>query len=527
MEAVRSPPHKVDGVLTPVLATCTMSDDIITHITDEVDTCPVCCSSYTATVRKPVSCPSCNYAACTGCVKGFLLSTKADPHCMNCRHVWNREFLDKHLTRSWREGALKRHREATLFDRERSLLPSSQAAIESRLEKDAAEKAIKEARAELIAIRARKRELNALIERNQVFVRTGRWPASSEKPAEPVKRQFVAACPDEGCRGFLSTAYKCGTCAKQFCSKCRELAEEEGKEHTCDPELVATMKAILADSRPCPSCGTAISRVSGCDQMYCTQCNTAFSYSTGKPVTGVIHNPHYFERMAKLKKEGAEATVAAGGAGHGAVEECGANGWPSYRATVSAHPILPSIKYPSKRVQIGGLYQFGLHLQEVELPELPQPDIPTDNTDLRVQYLLKEIDEKQFRQKLQRRARERERDLEFRGPLELALVTILEFYVWLAQPAQLTLSKRTDIARDIELRFDAINEFLMGYINDSLRKIGDRYANRAPQIQFTNRRASGYYLNWNGYQPAKSKGKSKDKETATVTSDSLSDSELE
>ena len=415
---------------------------------------------------------------------------------MNCRHVWNREFLDTHLTRSWREGELKRHRETVLFDREKSLLPTSQEAIMARHEKDAAEKAVKEAKAELKAMRERKRVLNERIGRNEYFIGHGTWPYAADSPAPsvPEKRQFVAACPDATCRGFLSTAYKCGVCTKKYCSKCRELEEDE---HTCDPELVATIKAIIADSRPCPNCGMAISRVSGCDQMFCTECNTAFSYSTGKVVTGVIHNPHYFERMAKLKATG--ATAAATGETGGA---CEANGWPAYYNTVSVHPALRFASTPIIS-RTAGLYQFGVHLQEVELPALPRPDVPIDNTDLRVQYLLKEIDEKQLRQKLQQRERKRERDLEFRGPLELATITILEFFVWLVQPENRVLANRHELAAEIEKRVSDLQAFLDGYINKSLRDIGDRYANQAPQI--TSIRDRRYLLDWSGYKPAKAK----------------------
>lgn len=406
---------------------------------------------------------------------------------MNCRHVWNREFLDAHLTRSWREGELKRHRETVLFDREKSLLPTSQEALVVRQEKETATKAVKEAKAEMKAMRQRKMELKLLIDRNDFFLRNGVWPgaAAAGPSAAPEKRKFIAACPDASCRGFLSTTYKCGVCTKQFCSKCRELEEDE---HTCDPELVATIKAIVADSRPCPNCGMAISRVSGCDQMFCTECNTAFSYSTGKVITGVIHNPHYFERMAKLK--------AAGGAG-----ACEANGWPAYYNCMTGHPIIRYVA-PTITKQIGRLYQLGVHVQMVELPALPRPDVPIDNTDLRIQYLLKEIDEKQLRQKLQQRERKRERDLEFRAPLELAVITILEFFVWLVQPENRVLANRNELAAEIEKRVSDLHAFLNDYINKSLRDIGDRYVNMAPQFIFGDYHNS---LSWSGYTPAKTK----------------------
>ena len=55
---------------------------------------------------------------------------------------------------------------------------------------------------------------------------------------------------------------------------------------------------LKKDSKPCPKCGIIIFKIDGCDQMYCTQCHTPFSWRTGQIEIGRnIHNPHYFEYM--------------------------------------------------------------------------------------------------------------------------------------------------------------------------------------------------------------------------------------
>lgn len=428
-------------------------------------TCTVCCDPYTKEVRKPVACLACGYEACLRCVKTFLLTTP-EPNCMNCHAGWNREFLDQHLTRSWREGPLKERRAAFLFDRERSMLPATQGAVEAELQRRAYAEELKVTYAQMDELREERDTVEeeyctlknqesddtekladlrvrqtAILKRIDEYrdycmilgqyIRFG----SGSEPKE--KRQFVAACPSD-CRGFLSTAYKCGTCQKQFCASCRE-PKTEG--HTCDPDLVATIAAIVKDSRPCPACGMAISKVSGCDQMYCTSCDTAFSYETGAVVTGVIHNPHYFERMRTL---------------HGSVpRQPGECGMPAFRSL--------SLEIRNN-LQACQFYRSVLHVEDVTL----RRDLPTttDNTDLRVKYLLKELDEDKFRQAIQQRDRVRSRNLEFRGPLELYVITVMEFFLQDPTPAKLP----------------ALLDQITKLVNEPLQVIGQRYNNRYPQI---------------------------------------------
>jgi hypothetical protein len=108
---------------------------------------------------------------------------------------------------------------------------------------------------------------------------------------EPPKK-FVRKCPTEECKGFMNEDWFCGLCDRHFCEHCNE---EVGEGHVCDPDAVKTMKLLKKDTKPCPKCGTMIQKLSGCAQMWCPDCHTAFDWRTGQIETGRIHNPHYME----------------------------------------------------------------------------------------------------------------------------------------------------------------------------------------------------------------------------------------
>jgi hypothetical protein len=79
--------------------------------------------------------------------------------------------------------------------------------------------------------------------------------------------------------------------------KCHELKADD---HKCDTNTVETIKALKKDTKPCPKCDARIFKIDGCDQMWCTQCHTAFSWRTGAIETR-IHNPHYFQWLRENK----------------------------------------------------------------------------------------------------------------------------------------------------------------------------------------------------------------------------------
>jgi hypothetical protein len=147
------------------------------------------------------------------------------------------------------------------------------------------------------------------IEKQIQQLRNKLWPRNSkEKIQDKLPTiQFIQGCPFDDCRGLIdSKKFKCSICSGKICKKCRisisrdnlvEKTEDKPQKyrHVCKPEDIESVKLIKQDSKVCPKCSTNIFRISGCTQIWCTQCHIAFDWNTGKIETGTIHNPHYIE----------------------------------------------------------------------------------------------------------------------------------------------------------------------------------------------------------------------------------------
>jgi len=224
------------------------------------------------------TCNACKYINCTYCHKIYLLSSSQDPHCMNCRAIIPFDIFIDRFTSKWVFDKYKKHRYDVLWNREQSLLPQTMNHISNEKEK------------KILMIKKNLliKELQAL--NNQIYGLT------NNKSTQPKQIfQYTYRCPMQDCKGFLNESYLCEICDTIICKECYcEVNKEYKDQHECDPEMVETFKTIKKEAKPCPKCGEFISKIGGCDQMFCNRsgCGTAFSWKTGLIELGVIHNPH-------------------------------------------------------------------------------------------------------------------------------------------------------------------------------------------------------------------------------------------
>lgn len=394
----------------------------------------IICDTTPLTPSQKVACPFCECSACIPCWKRFLTGIEDDAHCMfpECRKAFDREVLLQLFPRSFVNGKHKAHRQDVLFNREMSMMPSTSPYVKQEIDR-------RENLRVLVRLKEEKMDLKRKLfelERTIHVVQDGLTP-----PLEDKAVPFVQKCGDEDCRGFVSSRWVCGTCSKSTCSDCHRIREPG---HACDPSETETVKLLRTDSRKCPQCATFIFKIDGCDQMWCTNCNTPFSWRTGRKINGTIHNPHYYEfvrRNGALQRE------------HGDTP-CG--GLPTLSELHSATRHLTRLQME----RVWKAHRLVAHLENEEIPRFPTDPRVDSNVDLRVKWSLKEISDNDLKRALQKRekAMQKGRDI----GLVLSMVH----------------NVLTDRLRAFVQGGEDINEALDGvlqYANDALRTIARRY----------------------------------------------------
>jgi len=311
------------------------------------------------------------------------------------------------------------------------------------------------------------------------------------------KITYHRPCPQDGCKGFINSHWKCGLCETEVCKDCREIfpvfsnSEQRKKykeEHKCNDDAVETAKLLDKDTKPCPNCKIPIFKIEGCDQMYCIQCKTAFSWNTGKIETGRIHNPHYYEMLRKMSPNGEipRETADMG-------QQCNENNvnvdnmyyafrkpfkieWKDLTSLRKYLRNFNSLSYYAKPICdfYSEVARIKTHLQTDSLANFRPKNLTEDNMGLRMQYVQNQINKKDWQIQLLKKWKRNEYNIEIYQLIEAVLLVLNQILREVIMSAEDCYNKK-------EVDVEKLNEYtrkvleLLIYFNEHSEKIMNRY----------------------------------------------------
>lgn len=256
---------------------------------EEEKLCDICCSDPPSLLCKN---PVCQRSYCTFCMVKYMESSMVLPNCPDCKYEFTMiQIGDNKIMEACIKNVLEDHHrteyEKLVYNIDIEKYKNSISKYYKRTYKPTLKLNSLPIHINLLSLNIVEKNTDGYIKMalydyenyNTIYFHIDNDTESEVK---------VVLCPK--CPGIIKDGI-CIECEKSFCIKCKELLHD----NECNPEQLQFIKSIQNTSKQCPNCRVWIERVSGCDQMWCTQCHIAFSWNTGKRVFEPIHNPHYFE----------------------------------------------------------------------------------------------------------------------------------------------------------------------------------------------------------------------------------------
>jgi len=419
---------------------------------------------------RAVECLSCQTNICRSCCERYLLDQNRTARCMvpSCKKDWPDSFLSKNFTRSFLNNKYKKHLEQVFYDIEKSLLPATQE-IAKRQELNEKEnemwnryynskreilveheKKLKEFDNKVIIKRSKEnkdlpvkskhwnwirdkfrkdwyekkysqsweqeRQMNNfLLKQNRQRYRNEINYYKKQQKKRKNNNNFVRACTQEGCKGFFNSNWECGLCDRKACCHCHATLRE-GEEHICNPDDKATAQMIMKESKPCPGCKINITKIDGCDQMWCTNCKTAWDWKSGEIQTKV-HNPHFFEYLRNTAVENLERNPLETRCGREMDDEFAISfSWVMKRVGFSREKAMKYLRVCERLV----------HTREMDLMKYATTGETPDNVDLRVNFLRNKISEQEFKRRVQMAYKKNNKNKEIRDILSMFIQVATE-----------------------------------------------------------------------------------------------------
>ncbi len=331
----------------------------------------MCCEAS----KKILTCPGCGVTYCKKCQVANNESTGSF-RCLGCRL----EFTQQFVVSAGMYTAWKSLKQDLLLAEQKALLPQTQPFVEWERE-----------------FRRQKSRLR--------FGERMTIPPRPNLETMVQRRAAFFSCPVEGCRGFIENdADSCGLCKERVCRACRELVRgspSDTRRHVCNPSILQSIQLLSNETRPCPKCTAPIYKTQGCDHMHCTHCNTHFDWRTGE-VLKISTNGHYRDLLIRAAGPVAVREVrppgeASAGAGGGSVEESGHCGGDEDRRLV----LLESTEDAGvHRTLLSDVEVIRFTIHKFYNQNLVTARYENEVLNLRIRFLLGEMDEVAWKRKL-------------------------------------------------------------------------------------------------------------------------------
>jgi hypothetical protein len=316
---------------------------------------------------------------------------------MQCNTEWTGQFLQQNFSCAFIKGDLRKHTSTILLQQQIAMLPATQSAVQRIILCEQYANEVKDINRQIRELVARKEIVNNELKRIR-RMQTHNFDGDGDND-NPGQSAFQHKCCDPECRGFVSSAWKCGTCGKFSCTHCHEVkgaSSAEVEQHICNQDNVETIRLLRTDTKPCPSCGTYIYKTEGCDQMFCISCKQLWSWRTGK-IEERGHNPHYLEWM----RSRGGAVGGGGGMARDPLDiQCGREvTWQTTRYVerqCNVYKISPTLIH-----SVLNWSNSLIHVRHDEIPQMRQHmEVADDLQFLRIEYMRKKITENHFRNRI-------------------------------------------------------------------------------------------------------------------------------
>tara|TARA_B100000795_G_scaffold269545_2_gene259261 strand:+ start:7169 stop:8806 length:1638 start_codon:yes stop_codon:yes gene_type:complete len=373
--------------------------------------------------------------------------------CPSCAHGWSPDFCDKKFTKKFMKTIYKQSRMDLLFNAEKIKFADTMVDTNNMIKSETYIEKIKTSNDELAAL---KKIYQRKLQKKKAEILELKEIKEELKKPNYKKSGFTTKCPKQNCEGFLNINYNCVLCNSHTCKDCMEIMSGE---HKCDPDTVETCKFIHKESKQCPGCSESISKINGCDQMWCTTCHITFDWNTGKIDYGNNHNPHFIDwkRNSGITILRQPGEILCGGLPDGQTI------WDMFSISNIAHTKwikenkkhnkilcfdkIPLIKHKNSlyycnfpifkntRNQMRFFHWYNKLRENVDFfrrrvldyyrQECNKDDVTRE---LRIKYIRKQIDEKNFKKQLFALTKKKEKNLEILHVFELCYIVTVEQY---------------------------------------------------------------------------------------------------